>query len=242
MLTDRTRGVPTMEFHVARDARDRYRFDESLYTITGNVVIANFHAARQFAHRMNQRRDLVNFPEQGVKASQVNAMALIHELTHYMFRSYREQVNPRMLEEALTWLNANVGTASVDAALRTFAVEFPALPVYRREQSVDAYIAGETEGVPNREIVLEEMLMLWIENANPAFSPFMELFDDLRLEKETAYPSVMSNLYTFFGGVAGDVEAGALGGGPGRGIRRPEPDRYPARPGASLATLAGRSA
>jgi glycosidase len=213
MLTHSRSGVPTLEFHVARDARDRYRFDEALYAITGNVIIANFHAARQFAHRMNQRRDLVNFPEQAVKASQVNAMALIHELTHYMFRSYREQVNPALLQDALTWLNANVGAASVDAALRTFAVEFPSLPVYRREESVESYFAGSTEGVPNREIVLEEMLMLWLENANPAFSPFMELFDDLRLEKETAYPSVMSNLHSFFGGVAQDAEAGTLGGG-----------------------------
>jgi hypothetical protein len=73
MLTYRRSGVPTLEFHVARDARDRYRFDEALYAITGNVIIANFHAARQFAHRMNQRRDLVNFPEQAVKASQVSA-------------------------------------------------------------------------------------------------------------------------------------------------------------------------
>jgi glycosidase len=41
----------------------------------------------------------------------------------------------------------------------------------------------------------------------------MELFDDLRLEKETSYPALIANLYSFFGGVAGDVEAGKLGAG-----------------------------
>src|SRR3569832_2217367 len=93
MQIDRMPGFPTMEFHVARDSRDRYRFDEALYTLTGNVVFANFHGARVFAQRMNQKRDLANFPEQADKPSQINALALIHELTHYMFRAYREQQN-----------------------------------------------------------------------------------------------------------------------------------------------------
>src|SRR4029450_7396405 len=186
MQTARTPGIATMEFHVARDARDRYRFDDSLYSITGNVILANFHAARVFAQRMNQKRDLVNYPEQAVKASQINAMGLIHELTHFLFRAYCEQHNPQLLENALSCLNARIGATSVDAALLKFADEFPPLAVYRREYDADTYLAGETSGMPNRQIVLEEMLMLWLENVNPAFSPFLELFDDGDLEKETS--------------------------------------------------------
>src|SRR5215207_2384643 len=211
MQTARTSGVATMEFHVARDARDRYRFDDSLYSITGNVILANFHAARVFAQRMNQKRDLVNYPEQSVKASQINAMGLIHELTHYMFRAYREQNNPQLLTQTLGWLNAQIGADAVDAALMRFAVEFPALAVYRREHSAEQYLAGEIDGMPNREIVLEEMLMLWLENMNPAFSPFQELFDDSRLEKETTYPTMISSMYSFFGGPRGADADGADG-------------------------------
>src|SRR6185503_7962126 len=86
-----------VQFHVARPARDRYQFDETLFTLSGNVVFANFHGARVFAQRMNQERDLVNFPEQAVRAGQINAMGLIHEMTHYMFRLHRDRYNPRML-------------------------------------------------------------------------------------------------------------------------------------------------
>jgi glycosidase len=213
MQTARTPGIATMEFHVARDARDRYRFDDSLYSITGNVILANFHAARVFAQRMNQKRDLVNYPEQSVKASAINAMGLIHELTHYMFRAYREQNNPQLLTKTLSWLNAQIGTDAVDAALMRFAVEFPALAVYRRENNAEQYLSGETDGLPNREIVLEEMLMLWLENMNPAFSPFQELFDDSRLEKETTYPTMISSMYGFFGGTGADTDgAGGMAG------------------------------
>src|SRR3954471_15077134 len=215
MLTARLPGIAAMEFHVARDARDRYRFDDSLYSITGNVILANFHAARVFAQRMNQKRDLVNYPEQSVKASQINAMGLIHELTHYMFRAYREQNNPQLLTQTLGWLNEKLGADAVDAALMRFAVEFPALTVYRRERNAEEYLAGETDGIPNREIALEEMLMLWLENMNPAFSPFQELFDDSRLEKETTYPSMISSMYTYFGSPGSAGADGTSAGGAG---------------------------
>ena len=51
-------GPVHMEFHVSRDARDEYKFDESLFSYNGNVIFANFHAARTFAQRINQRRDV----------------------------------------------------------------------------------------------------------------------------------------------------------------------------------------
>ena len=48
---------PRMEFHIARPARERYRFDESLYALTGNVVLIDSYAARVLAQRMNAARD-----------------------------------------------------------------------------------------------------------------------------------------------------------------------------------------
>ena len=44
-----------MEFHISREARDRYDFDETLFALTGNVIFANFHAARVFAKKMNDK-------------------------------------------------------------------------------------------------------------------------------------------------------------------------------------------
>ena len=66
-----------MEFHISREARDIYQFDQSLFSSNGNVIFANFHAARVFAQKMNQKRDLLNFPEQNIKSGQINALGLI---------------------------------------------------------------------------------------------------------------------------------------------------------------------
>ena len=86
----------------------------------------------------------------------------------------------------------------MNEALQKFAEEFPTAAVYRGEIATRIYLEGETAGVPNRQIVLEEMLMLWLANRNPAFSPFTELFDDSILERETSYLQIIDHLYHFF--------------------------------------------
>jgi hypothetical protein len=136
------KNVVRMEFHVSREARDRYQFDQALFSLTGNVLFANFHAARVFAQKMNERRDLVTFPEQAVRAGQVNAMGLIDEVLHYVVRQYREQKNPRVMQEAVDWLYDKVGREAMDMALRRFADDFPPVAVYRRELSLDDYLEG----------------------------------------------------------------------------------------------------
>jgi len=187
-----------MEFHVSRQARDRYQFQDSLFALSGNVVFANLHGARVFAQRMNDRRDLVSFPEQAVRAGQINAMGLIDEILHISVEQYREQKNPDAMAKALDWLYGRLGSVAVDEALYRFADEFPPLAVYRREVSLEDYFEGKTAGIPHRRILLEEMLMLWLANANPAFAPFRELFDDTSLVRDTAYRQILTSLYDYF--------------------------------------------
>jgi glycosidase len=192
-----------MEFHVSRQARDKYQFDESLFSLNGNVVFANFRAARLFAQKINARRDLVSYPEQALRSGELNAMGFIDEILHMIVNLYRQQKNPIVMADALDWLYGMLGKDSVDNTLRCFAEEFPPLVVYRREISLDEYLQGTTEQLPgvevtNQQIVLEEMLLLWLANMNPAFAPFMELFDDTVLDKDTSYLQIMSAMHSFF--------------------------------------------
>lgn len=185
------------EFHVSRAARDRYQFDDTLFSVRGTVLLPNFRAARLFAQRMNQKRDLVHFPEQAVKASQINAMALIHELMHLVILAYRERQNPRLWQEGLAQLHVELTEPPVEGTLGRFAYEFPVVPVYRGQIPPADYLLGATGPDTNREVVLEEAMLLWLANNNPAFSPYLELFDDLGLEKETAYNQIIDELREF---------------------------------------------
>ena len=103
-------GYPRLEFHISRAARDQYAFDETLFALDGNVILANFHAARTFAQRINAQRDLVRFPEQAVPAGEINAMGVIDELLHHIVAEYRQQRNPTIMREALSYLESRAGS------------------------------------------------------------------------------------------------------------------------------------
>src|SRR5512138_2252891 len=101
------------EFHISRQARDRYQFDQSLFNLQGNVIFANFHASRQFAQKMNQARDLVSYPERAVRAGQINAMGLIDEILHHVVSLYRKERNSESMGQALDWLETRIGKREV---------------------------------------------------------------------------------------------------------------------------------
>ncbi|MFN8476118.1 MAG: alpha-amylase family glycosyl hydrolase [Anaerolineae bacterium] len=187
-----------MEFHISRRARDRYQFDDSLFSISGRVVLANFHAARVLAQKMNEKRDLVNFPETAVAAADINAMGLIDEVLHYMIAEYRKQVNPRLFTDALNRMETDLGPATVNRVLTRFVDEFPPTAVYRQQVDAAQYLRDSTNGVPNREIILEEMLLNWAANLNPAYAPYRELFDDASLQQERGYTRMFNDMRSFF--------------------------------------------
>lgn len=191
--------TPTQrEFHISRQVRDYYDFDQSIYTYNGNVIFADFHAARSFTEKINQKRDLVNYPEQAVQAGQINALGLVDEILHLVFAQYRQQRYPQVLEHMLESLYKRFGEEAVDSTLRRFSEIFPPVAVYQGRISLDDYLKGEKAQEPPLQVQLEEMLMLWIANANPAFSPFLELFDDSELEKETLYTQMITELRGIF--------------------------------------------
>jgi glycosidase len=193
-----TNLIPLFEFHISRQARDKYRFDEMLFGLSGNVIFANFHAARLFATKINQKRDVVNFPERAVRAGQINAMGLIDEILHMVVQLYRQQINPVVMQDALDWLYGMLGREAIDDTLVLFVQEFPPLAIYLRGMNSQEYLNTDRDGISNRQVALEELLMLWLANANPAFSPYQELFDDSRLVKESAYGKMIPLMHAFF--------------------------------------------
>src|SRR5512141_415187 len=188
----------SFEFHVSRDARQRYDFEDALFRLSGNVVFADYAAARRFAQAMNARRDLGADPARAVRAGDINAMGLVDEALHYVVELYRRERNPQAMAGALAALDQSLGSNALDKALTVFVDRFPTLAAYRGNKSAADYLSGQTEGVPNRQIALEELLMVWLANSNPAFGPYQELFEDAPLADGTAYHAVIAGLTDYF--------------------------------------------
>ena len=192
------RQAGTMEFHIARNTRDRYEFPAQLFSFTGNVVFANVTGARQLAHRMNHVRDVANHPERAVHAAALYVMGLIDEASHVLMARYREEVDPDAMADGLAWLSGELGPEALDKLLLTFVTEFPGTSVYNGVETAEKWLAGQTDGVSHREAALEEMMLLSMANRNAAFKPFEELFEDKGLAERTAYIRFQEKLPVYF--------------------------------------------
>jgi len=187
-----------MEFHISRDARERYQFNKSLFSFNGNVVFASMRACREFAYRMNLVRDAARHPERAVHAGSLYAMGLIDEASHALMARYREQFDPEVMTAALSWFASHVGADALDLMLLTFVEHFPGSTVISGEETAQQWLAGATGGVPHRAAALEEMMLLWTANRNEAFKPFEELFEDKTLAEQTVYKQVTQQLPDYF--------------------------------------------
>ncbi len=76
--------------------------------------------------------------------------------------------------------------------------QFPTADVYRKEKTPAEWLAGATDGIAHRAVAFEEMMLLWLANANPAFKPFSELFTDQSLAAVTRYQQITTGLRDFF--------------------------------------------
>src|SRR5947207_2393958 len=161
--------VPMMEFHISREARERYQFSDTLFSFNGNVVFADMPACRRFAHLMNQVREADKNPDLAIHAGALFAMGLIDEASHVVIARYREQFDRSVMADALSFFGAQTGPEALDKLLLTFVEHFPGSGVMRGEQTPRQWLQGATAGIPHREAALEELLLLWTADRNEAF-------------------------------------------------------------------------
>jgi glycosidase len=187
-----------MEFHISKAVRKQLGLSDQFFSYTGDVIFANVTASRELARRMDDQARAQGAINPSTNAGELFAMGLIDELSHAMIARYRREVYPNVLSETIRWFSSRVTPAEMERLLVVFSEEFPALAVYRGELTTLQWLNGSTDGVPHRESAFEEMLLLWLSNNNPAFTPFRSLFADTGLKQQTAYAQVTAALPNFF--------------------------------------------
>ncbi|MDR0374717.1 MAG: alpha-amylase, partial [Treponema sp.] len=183
----RDASLQKMEFHICEEVRSECGVEKDLFSITGNVVFADFPAVRALARKLNQKGYKVS-------AGQLNAMGLIDEILHHLVALYREQAQPDIFDTALARLNRNLGESGTLELLRRFCTRFPPKKVYAGEITAAEYLETAEGSVSHKAMSLEEILMLAIANLNPAFKPFLFMFDDKPLAKQSVYDDAVVKL------------------------------------------------
>ena len=181
------------EFHISKEIRDRCGFSASLYSSTGNVIIADMKAVRVFTEKLNQHLEKIGLPEKRVSAGSINAMGLIDEILHYCCMLYRKTKISTAFSDALKDLDNKYGSEKVDELLIQFNTEFPPTEVYKGKTTAKKYLSGTAIDIgtgklrSNRESTFEEMVLLHLENENPAFLPLSIMINDQKLAKNPLY-------------------------------------------------------
>ena len=187
-----------MEFHISRALREKLEVDDLLFSYTGNIVFGNVAASRNLAKQLQESRAKGGRSSEPINAGALFAMGLIDELNHAMVARYRKEIDPLVLTDAVRWFTSQTTPAEVERLLLAFTEQFPNVAVHRRELTAAQWLNGTTDGLPNREAALEELLMLWLANINPAFAPFRELFEDSALKNQTVYQNVTASFPDYF--------------------------------------------
>ncbi|MDR3343785.1 MAG: alpha-amylase [Treponema sp.] len=183
-----------MEFHICRPVREEYGLEHALFSLRGNVILADFRQVRDLTAEFNAKAP----PGRFIRAGELNAMGLIDEILHYMVALYRERVQPDVFKTALLRLETHLGTDKINALLTAFCEQFPPQAVYTGKMTVKAYLKSSEGRESCRALALEELMLLSLANLNPAFNPFEFLFDDKDLVEKTVYTDVIAELKAHF--------------------------------------------
>jgi len=184
------------EFHISKECRDKYKFDKNLFQFSGNVIFTDLQAVKNFAEKLNIRRKKAG--RNLMRPSELNAMGLIDEILHFVLHKYKREKNPAAFENLLKYLQNIFGEKTVLNTITKFTSLFPPQLVYTKKMSVSEYLKETTNNVPNQLVALQEMIMLSLANDNPAFLPFLELFNEESLKKNSEYSKIILEIEKFF--------------------------------------------
>lgn len=185
---------PPREFHISKVARDRYGFADTIFSAHGRVVFASVRVAREFALKVNARRHAT----ENIAAGSVFAAGLIDEIYHYIVAVYLEQYGSQIRNQLRDHLASALGAEALHTTLASFSRAFPSTAVYNGATSVDDELAAVTDGVSGLDVAIEELLVLWLGNRNPAYEFLGDCIDESILASTPAYHTIAESIERFF--------------------------------------------
>ena len=195
---DRSVSQIRVWFHISRFSRDRYRFSESLFSKEGHVISSNQKAVVQLVEAINQKRNVNRYPQLKASAAEVYALALLHEISHHIVHLYIEEHGSDIFTQLEQHLIEELGDQQLEHSLTAMIDHYPPAPVYSGDEGAKEHLHKSDQQRPNSEIYLEEMLLVWLSNLNPALKLYHELIDDTALTSESNYKQVVKKAYLFF--------------------------------------------
>lgn len=182
----------SFEMRILRSAREKYRLKDSCFSISGDVIFANYSAAREMTALIRQKKEEHS---NQIKAGELFALALLHEVYHRICAVYKETKNPKAF--ALAGQEASRAIAyGLEDSIEAFTELYPPQEVYLNKQSTKNWLKSNLQN--RTEESLEELLLLSIAIENPAAKPYRFLFDMLNLRLRAPVDAVLDSIEKTF--------------------------------------------
>jgi len=185
---------------VSRKARNIYELDEFELSELGNIIFDGvIYKVRLFVQKLNQKRDLINFPEKAVEVGKFNGMALNFEINDYLIDLYDKQNDEfNVYQELYNYLEDKIGEKELNETIKSLLQEFPPKQIENNQIELDEFLENTTNNVKNKNLLMKEFINLWLSNNNPSFSSYLELYNDDLLNKKRQYKAICDHITTFF--------------------------------------------
>ncbi len=185
---------------LSREARQKYNLEEFKFNEKGNIEFdGDIYSVRLFVQKLNQNKDLINYPELAVKVAQFNGMALIWEISNDIIELYEKKYTTvNLFKELYEYLTKAIGEQTLRGTTKKLIEDFPPDSIYQNTVALEDFLDLKSADSENKVEFLQEFLNLWIANENPSFSPYLEFFDDASLEKKTEYNQIINEIESFF--------------------------------------------
>ncbi|MBN2657492.1 MAG: hypothetical protein JXR86_10550 [Spirochaetales bacterium] len=183
-------GDMTLELHLRNECREKYSLKELSFSETGKTLLEGNYQIQDMTENFNKVKRLNNVLEDFYHSSDINALALIERINHYIISRYLRESDNLAFRSSLNTLYGLYGEKTIDSMLRLYNSHFSGTPGRSLDEPID--------NVPAREKILEEVVLLKICNSNRAALKYREIFDDTPLAEKTPYTPAFYTLLEHF--------------------------------------------
>ncbi len=160
-------SYPNLEFHLRHALDQTYTLNLPMFAIESGKFKIDYHELQNLIHTLGEIE-----PEQGFMVSELHGMGLLSLLAHKVIRLYRNQVNPAYIQELSQFLEGELSPAILEDLLVNYLEALPSASYKSSMGSVQEYLKGDTQSIPNTHIVIEELLVHILALNNPAFEKY----------------------------------------------------------------------
>jgi len=166
-------SYPTLEFHLRGALEPIYPLSLPVFALENGQFKIAFNELQNLIHSLNQSAS-----EKDLQSSEFHGLGLLTLLSHKIIRLYRNQVNPAYIEGLTEFLADRFDPSGLDAILVDYLTSMPSKVFRDSGLAVEAFVQGVSGNIPNREIVVEELLVHLLALENPAFQKYEVMFKE----------------------------------------------------------------